>query len=73
MRIWAEANEEKESKEGNYHLRERAYGRLERVLSLPYQVNAENAKAEFKDGVVHLTLPKIAETKRKEIKLNVSA
>jgi HSP20 family protein len=73
LRIWTEAKEEKETKETNYHLRERSYGRLERFVTLPYHVNADKAKAEFKDGVVTLTLPKMAEVGRKEIKVTTKA
>ena len=73
LRIWTEASEEKESKENTYHLRERSYGMLERFVTLPYHVNADKAKAEFKDGVIHLSLPKVAETGRKEIKVTAKA
>lgn len=69
LHIWGEAKEEKERTETDYYLRERRYGRVERMVTLPYAVNSEKAKAEFKDGVLNLTLPKTAETPRKEIKI----
>jgi HSP20 family protein len=69
LHIWGETKEDKERKEENYHLREHSYGRLERMVTLPYPVNSDKAKAEFKDGMLNLTLPKSAETPRKEIKI----
>ena len=69
LHIWGEAKEEKDRKEENYRLREHRYGRIERMVTLPYPVNSDKAKAEFKDGMLNLTLPKSAETPRKEIKI----
>lgn len=69
LHIWGESREDKERKEEDYHLREHHYGRVERMVTLPYSVNSDKAKAEFKDGMLSLTLPKSAETPRKEIKI----
>ena len=69
LHIWGEAKEDKDSKEENYRLREHRYGRIERMVTLPYPVNSDKAKAEFKDGMLNLTLPKSADTPRKEIKI----
>jgi HSP20 family protein len=71
LRIWGEVKEEKEHKDEAYYMREHRYGRLERSALLPYAVNVEKSKAEFENGMLMLTLPKTAETKRKEIKVNV--
>jgi HSP20 family protein len=69
LHIWGEAKEDKERKDEAYYLREHRYGRVERMVTLPYSVNSDKAKAEFKDGVLNLTLPKSTETPRKEIKI----
>ena len=69
LHIWGEAKEDKERKDEAYYLREHRYGRVERMVTLPYSVNSDKAKAEFKDGVLSLTLPKSAETPRREIKI----
>lgn len=69
LHIWGETKEEKEQKEENYYIRERRYGRLERIVTLPYAVDSDKAKAEFKDGVLNLTLPKTTAVLRKEIKI----
>ena len=67
LTIKGETREEKEEKTGNYHLRERRYGAFQRTVSLPTQVNADKASAEFENGVLTLTLPKVEEVKPKSI------
>lgn len=61
--------EEKESKD-NYLRVERAYGSFMRSFQLPKNVDAEKIKAEYKDGVLEVTLPKIEEAKPKKIQVN---
>ena len=57
----AEAKQEKEEKKGEKTLySERSYGMVSRSFSLPDEVDAKGAKAEYKDGVLNLTLPKKA-------------
>ena len=63
---------EKETKEENYHRVERSYGSFARSFSLPNSINSEKVKAEFKDGLLTLTLPKREEAKPKTIKIDVS-
>jgi HSP20 family protein len=73
LHIWGEAKEEKERKEEAYFLHEHRYGRVERSATLPYAVASENAKAEFENGTLTLTLPKAAEVKGKEIEVEVKS
>jgi HSP20 family protein len=63
---------EKEVKEQNYHRVERSYGTFTRTFSLPNSVDADKVAANFKDGVLTLTMPKKEEAKPKTIKINVS-
>ena len=63
---------EKETKEENYHRVERSYGSLARSFSLPNSISADKVKAEYKDGLLTLTLPKREEAKPKTIKIDVS-
>lgn len=63
---------EKQVKDENYHRVERSYGSFARSFSLPNSINAEKVKAEYKDGLLMLTLPKREEAKPKTIKINVS-
>ena len=60
---------EKEAKEENYHRIEREYGVFSRAFSLPAAVNGDKVAAEYKDGVLKVTLPKKEETKSKPIKI----
>ncbi len=65
-------NFEKEVKEENYHRIERSYGSFMRAFPLPSSVDTEKASAEYKNGVLKLTLPKREEAKPKTIKINVN-
>jgi HSP20 family protein len=59
--VWlrAEAKQEKEEKKDEKVIySERSYGMVSRSFSLPTEVDAKGAKAEYKDGVLNLTLPK---------------
>lgn len=60
---------EKSDKGHNYNLCERHYGKFIRSFRLPAQVNGEKIDASFKDGVLSLTLPKIEESKPKQIEI----
>jgi HSP20 family protein len=63
---------EKEVKEQNYHRVERSYGSFARSFSLPNSISTDKVKAEFKDGLLTLTMPKREEAKPKTIKIDVS-
>ena len=63
---------EKEVKEQNYHRVERSYGTFTRTFSLPNSIDSDKVAANFKDGVLTLTMPKKEEAKPKTIKINVS-
>ena len=67
-----ERKHEKEVKEQNYHRVERSYGSFARSFSLPNSINADKVKAEYKDGLLTLTLPKREEAKPKTIKIDVT-
>lgn len=58
--------------EENYLRVERAYGTFTRSFSLPNTVNTEAIKAEYKNGVLTVSMPKREETKPKQIKISVS-
>jgi HSP20 family protein len=67
-----ERNLEHEVKEGQYHRIERAYGTFTRSFALPSSVDPDKVVAEYKDGVLRLTLPKREEAKPKTIKIQVA-
>ena len=60
-----------ETKKGNYHRLERSYGEFSRSFSLPSFVDAGKVNAEFKDGMLRVTLPKREEAKPKQIEVKV--
>lgn len=72
LTIRGERKFEQKVKEENYLRMERAYGSFSRSFSLPNTVNTEAVKAEYKEGVLTLTLPKRAELKPKQVKINVT-
>lgn len=56
--IKGEKKFEDEEKKDNYHRIERSYGSFQRSVSLPTNVDEENVKASYRDGVLTLTMPK---------------
>jgi HSP20 family protein len=70
LHIKGEKKEEKEEKTETYHRVERVYGKFERVIPLPTDVKVEAAKAEFKDGVLEIRIPKAEGSKEKKIEIS---
>lgn len=52
---------------------ERAYGRFERVIALPFAVEEEKAEASFKNGVLTVTLPRSAKTAERGRRIAINA
>ncbi|WP_298612817.1 Hsp20/alpha crystallin family protein [uncultured Thermosynechococcus sp.] len=48
------------------------YGKFQRVIPLPVRIQNTEAKAEYKNGILHLTLPKAEEEKNRVVKVSVS-
>lgn len=63
---------EKNSEADNYHRVERAYGSFLRSFTLPQTVSAEGAAAEYKNGVLRVTLHKRTEMKARRIEINTA-
>lgn len=70
--ISGERRRETEQKDKTWHRVERSYGAFARSFSLPDNVDAATAQAGFKDGVLTLTIPKLAGTSSKAIEVKVS-
>jgi HSP20 family protein len=62
------SHEEKEEK-GDYYRCEISRGAYARTVALPSYVDADKAKASFKDGVLELKLPKVEKSKRRSIEI----
>jgi HSP20 family protein len=73
LTIRGERKFEKKVDEKNYLRVERSYGSFARSFALANTVNSEAIKADYKDGVLTLTIPKREEAKPKQIKVSVSA
>lgn len=70
VHLKAERKEEREKKTENVYRVERFYGTIERIVPLPTEVKPEEAKAEYKDGVLEIRIPKVKVSK--EAKVQVS-
>ena len=73
LTIRGERKFEKKVNEDSYLRVERSYGSFSRSFSLANTVNAEAIKADYKNGVLTLSIPKREEAKPKQIKVNVEA
>ena len=63
---------ENETKEGGFHRVERSYGTFGRYFTLPDTVDPEHVKADYKNGVLTVKLPKKELAKPRQIKVDVS-
>jgi HSP20 family protein len=73
LTVHGERKIEKEEKEENYRRVERQYGSFTRTFTLPQTVDTENVSATYDKGVLKITLPKKAEAKPKQIKVNIGS
>ena|ERR1051325_9444850 len=71
LSISGERKIENEDKRDSYHRIERSYGQFYRSFTLPPNVNPEAINAQFKDGVLRLTLPKREEARPKQIDVKI--
>jgi HSP20 family protein len=72
LTIRGERKREQENKQEAYHRVERSYGTFSRSFSLPSTVDTENVSADFKDGVLTVTLPAREEAKPRQIQVKVN-
>jgi HSP20 family protein len=72
LTVRGERKFEQKVKEENYLRVERAYGSFSRSFSLPNTVDTEAIKAEYKNGVLTVIMPKRAESKPKQVKITAS-
>ena len=72
LTVRGEVKKEEEEKKKNFYRQEIRYGAFERTVPLPAEVNADKAKAELKDGILRITLPKADRPKARKIDVSVS-
>lgn len=71
LTIRGETKAEEDVEEEDYIYRERRYGAYARSLTLPVAVEADQAEAEYENGMLTLSLPKVEEAKPKAIQVKV--
>ncbi|HET9607266.1 MAG TPA: Hsp20/alpha crystallin family protein [Edaphobacter sp.] len=72
LTLQGERRQEKEEKGKRFHRVERSYGSFVRSFTLPESVDESSVKAEYKDGVLNLHLPKSEKVKPKAIDVKVA-
>jgi len=72
LSLSGERKSEKQSGDAGTYRSERFVGRFHRALTLPTQVKADQVAANYKDGVLTITLPKAEEAKTKQIEVKVN-
>jgi HSP20 family protein len=73
LSIKGEKQEEKEEKEKDYYRRERSFGSFEHSFQLPDDIEDNKIEANFKSGVLSVTLPKSAEARQQAKKIEVKS
>lgn len=71
LTIQGERRHEQDERTKKYHRIERSYGRFARTFSVPESVDDAKVKAEYRDGVLSLTLPKAEKAKPRAIEVKV--
>ncbi len=64
---------QEEDKDSDYYLAEFSYGKFERHIDLPVEIENDKVTAEYKDGVLTLTLPKVEEARHKIVKIHLAS
>jgi len=67
LTLKGERSSDSEVKEDSYYRRERSFGKFERRFSLPENVNADDIKADYKDGILRVEIPKPVAEQPKQI------
>jgi HSP20 family protein len=71
LTIRGEKNEERKEEDENrrFHVWERSYGSFQRSFTLPRTVKSDDISAEFKDGLLHIRMPKSPEARSRRIEI----
>lgn len=69
--ISGERRSETKTEEKGITRSEFRYGKFQRVIPLPGRINNQAVEAEYKDGILALTLPKVEEERNKVVKVNL--
>ena len=72
LSISGERKGEEKHEDAEVYRAERFFGRFQRTVTVPTSVAVDKVKAQYKDGILTITLPKTEEAKPKHIDVNVS-
>ena len=72
LTVRGEMRKESAENKKNYYRQEIHYGAFQRSIALPVEVDAAKARAELKNGMLKVTLPKSAQPKAREVKVAVA-
>jgi len=70
LTLTGEKKQEEKIEKKNFHRIERMYGQFQRSFQLPNTVKSDDIKAQYKDGVLSITIPKTEDVKQKEITIS---
>jgi HSP20 family protein len=71
LRLLGQTKKENELKDENAYRTERYYGSFSRTIPLPVEVKSDQAKAEYRDGILSITVPKVEPSKAKGRKIDI--
>jgi HSP20 family protein len=71
LTIKGEVKEEKEEKKKSFYRREFSYGHFARTVPLPSGTDPSKAKADLRDGVLNVHVPKTAEAKKRSVRVDI--
>lgn len=69
LSVTGERTIERDEEKGNYHLRERSWGKFSRSFSIPHSIDPDGVDASFHKGVLMVRLPKAAEALARKIQI----
>ena len=69
--VKGERKEEREVEKSSYHYQECYWGAFSRTVNLPVKVLPDDAKADFKNGILTIRIPKAITAKIKKLKVNL--
>lgn len=72
LTVRGERQREDEKSQGKYLTREQVYGSFARTVQLPYRIQADKVSAQYKNGVLTITLPKAEEHVGRQIQIEVA-
>ena len=71
LSISGEKTQEQKTEGKNYHRSERVFGAFQRTFRLPEYADQENVAAEYHDGILQVTIPKLKESLAKQVEIKV--